>query len=491
MHSNPPGPDEIGTDTFHVWSRNETPAAKNALLDETGVVTTRKSEHQSQVTRIFTNGQPLHDFESFDSASRGPWPSFLLIWKTRASHLVSLGALLTIVNLAFQPFVQQAVSFPQRLVPSGNATVPTIYNITVNGLQGNNVGNLNIVGSVPSATVSAIYAGLNGGANLSEVVPYCATGNCTWDLYDSLAICANPVANLTHLLTRTAIRLFINTTSISFNTQGPNTIPSTAYPGNQTLASIAFPDIPVVLDFFMIYYSPSINNVAAIEASLSFCGQTYNTSVHNGQINTTEIQKWGRLDTSQTFDFPKMWPLRNFTTLWVAKGYSDSLQDALAKIFSGYYEINDNEDETYSSVAVQALNSSLIGSQDDVATLSLFRDEIAVSITNNLRTGTGSVAFEGVMYGVETYVLVVWVWLILPIYIVLLTLIFLLATIQMSHGCRTKTWKSSSLAVLSGLSSETQDQLGGLTSMATVEERSERVRVRMVEDKSGWKLAAE
>jgi Protein of unknown function (DUF3176) len=28
--------------------------------------------------------QPLDDFQSFDSASRGPWPSFLLIWKTRA-----------------------------------------------------------------------------------------------------------------------------------------------------------------------------------------------------------------------------------------------------------------------------------------------------------------------------------------------------------------------------------------------------------------------
>ena len=28
--------------------------------------------------------QPLGDFQSFDSASRGPWPNFLLIWKMRA-----------------------------------------------------------------------------------------------------------------------------------------------------------------------------------------------------------------------------------------------------------------------------------------------------------------------------------------------------------------------------------------------------------------------
>jgi hypothetical protein len=28
--------------------------------------------------------RPLHDFDIFDSASRGPWPSLRLIWKTRA-----------------------------------------------------------------------------------------------------------------------------------------------------------------------------------------------------------------------------------------------------------------------------------------------------------------------------------------------------------------------------------------------------------------------
>jgi hypothetical protein len=28
--------------------------------------------------------QNLDDFEAFDSASRGPWPSVLLLWKTRA-----------------------------------------------------------------------------------------------------------------------------------------------------------------------------------------------------------------------------------------------------------------------------------------------------------------------------------------------------------------------------------------------------------------------
>lgn len=32
----------------------------------------------------FTRNHPLSDFDSFDKASRGPWSSLLLLWKTRA-----------------------------------------------------------------------------------------------------------------------------------------------------------------------------------------------------------------------------------------------------------------------------------------------------------------------------------------------------------------------------------------------------------------------
>jgi hypothetical protein len=257
-------------------------------------------------------------------------------------------------------------------------------------------------GAAPPAMVSAIYEGLNGGVNLSGVVPHCVTGNCTWDLYDSLALCANPVANLSHLLTRTAISfgadcshfgtmsdhicnyslpngvylsgqdMYMNITSIKFNWEGDPEPPS-----------IAFPDMPVVLDFFMIYLSPSIGNVVAIEGSLSFCGQTYNTSVHNGQTNTTEIQRWGQLNTSHAFDFPPMWPLvGNSRTLWVAQGYFEALQSILQSTFSGYHLIADDGNDIYSSVVAEAMVTHLNNSRDDIVVLSLFMDEIAASITN-------------------------------------------------------------------------------------------------------------
>jgi hypothetical protein len=187
--------------------------------------------------------------------------------------------------------------------------------------------------------------------------------------------------------------MYLNLTSIVFNelgfTQGGQaTVNSSAYPGTQSLASISFPNVPVLLDFFMIYYSPITNNVAAVEGALSFCGQTYNTSVQNGQVSTVVIDTWSGLNTTHEYDNPPMWELEGYYTvpLWVSPVYSYSLSRTLAGIFTGYHSINDANNDVFSTVAVQALSNSLNGSSNDPATLSLFLDEVAVSISNKYGT---------------------------------------------------------------------------------------------------------
>lgn len=94
---------------------------------------------------------------------------------------------------------------------------------------------------------------------------------------------------------------------------------------------------------------------------------------------------------------------------------------------------------------------------------------------------------NGTAYSNETYVKVVWAWLILPLCIVFLALVFLVATIWQSRGGK-KAWKSSSLAALSVLSSETKAKLGGLTSISVIGERAKGMKVKMEEDRDGWKL---
>ena len=49
-------------------------------------------------------GRPLDDLELIDSASRGAMGSLQLLWRMKGRHLVTVGALLTILILAFDTF---------------------------------------------------------------------------------------------------------------------------------------------------------------------------------------------------------------------------------------------------------------------------------------------------------------------------------------------------------------------------------------------------
>jgi hypothetical protein len=52
-------------------------------------------------------------------------------------------------------------------------------------------------------------------------------------------------------------------------------------------------------------------------------------------------------------------------------------------------------------------------------------------------------------------------------------------------------WKSSNLATLRGLDNETAQKLGGLASIATIEERSKGITVMLREGQGGWELVSE
>ena len=65
----------------------------------------------------------LMDFDIFDSASKGPLGSAELLYHINWKTLVgSAGALITLLALAMDPFVQQVVSFDSRLVDAGGMT---------------------------------------------------------------------------------------------------------------------------------------------------------------------------------------------------------------------------------------------------------------------------------------------------------------------------------------------------------------------------------
>lgn len=71
----------------------------------------------------------LSHVQVFDEASRGPWGALTLLWAIRVRKwLVSWGAVITILALALEPFVQAIITYPHREVRVfGQASFGTAY----------------------------------------------------------------------------------------------------------------------------------------------------------------------------------------------------------------------------------------------------------------------------------------------------------------------------------------------------------------------------
>jgi Protein of unknown function (DUF3176) len=143
----------------------------------------------------FAKPQPVSDFDRFDSASRGPWGALKLLFERPNNILTSLGAAVTILTLAVDPFAQQLLQFHSCLIPvqGASATVARTNNYTAGTLQMS-------VGTplVNRQMTAALYSGLldpppNASALMST---FCQSGNCTFphsnnSAYTSLAMCSS------------------------------------------------------------------------------------------------------------------------------------------------------------------------------------------------------------------------------------------------------------------------------------------------------------
>jgi hypothetical protein len=146
------------------------------------------------------NSKKMWDFEIFDNASRGPWGSLLLLVRTKGKSLAALGAAVTIFALAMDPFFQQVVEYPEHWrQQSGFGTIPKAisYMTYEAGLEYRQLGGQYLV---PDQTVLGLVTSFffnNGIAPTAfgktaraEVPLSCPNSNCTWPLYETLAVCS-------------------------------------------------------------------------------------------------------------------------------------------------------------------------------------------------------------------------------------------------------------------------------------------------------------
>ncbi|CEL03697.1 hypothetical protein ASPCAL04843 [Aspergillus calidoustus] len=119
----------------------------------------------------------LQDMLLFDDASRGPLGSLLILFRYKSWSLVSLGALITVLSLAFDPFMQQLLSYPLREAPSDSALASVHQCTTYEPGPQDDFG-------LRKATNAGIWT------DKFELDPMCESGNCTWPAFSSVGICS-------------------------------------------------------------------------------------------------------------------------------------------------------------------------------------------------------------------------------------------------------------------------------------------------------------
>ncbi|KAF7194174.1 hypothetical protein HII31_04411 [Pseudocercospora fuligena] len=139
----------------------------------------------------------LLDFEIFDAASRGPLGAVRILYSVnRRALVVSCGALITIIALAMDPFMQQVISYESKTdVQAGSkSSIPTSRAYDSNSPGGpawtvdpkawwfDPVSTANIT--------AAVYAGIFA-RDPERTSAQCSSGDCQWGSFENLGICSN------------------------------------------------------------------------------------------------------------------------------------------------------------------------------------------------------------------------------------------------------------------------------------------------------------
>ncbi|TEA17340.1 hypothetical protein C8034_v000448 [Colletotrichum sidae] len=162
---------------------------------------------QRQWVRLNDGHHPLADLEMHDNASRGPWGSLSLLFSLGWSDAVSLGALITVLALAMDPFIQQIATFESAPAPFGTSNISSriIFETGVNSTDGT-VFHQGFV-QAPGTFSPHVYQGLYfhgdlGDTTLRNVLqlhPRSSGGNVSFGISESLAVCSE-CANVTDIL---------------------------------------------------------------------------------------------------------------------------------------------------------------------------------------------------------------------------------------------------------------------------------------------------
>ncbi|POS72857.1 hypothetical protein DHEL01_v208754 [Diaporthe helianthi] len=426
----------------------------------------------------------LADMEVLDEASRGAWGAINMLLRFRGGLYGSLGAVAVIVALLLSPFAQQVVVY--RTLPQEYEAGATNYramNFTV-ALPG-------VDSTVPFVPVlpikSAVYNGLFAENNKpwTSLPVNCETGNCTWEPFDTLAVC-NSCTDMTPFLQRdcenggddcgwklmsgpvlNSSDVF-SMTSQFLSTEGGaswSTIMKLTFMGTESNTAEAGNTQPW-----------------ARQCVLSACVQTIKSQIMNGNLvenvthtveNKTTVSKNAMSELAPIvvtadssaynttspaaeylFSAEAMLGMRTWFAQLFANGSATRTDSAINKTLKS----PDN-----APIAVNltvGISSGATFFDTDIVQafywnyyqypsgLDMLMDDLSVSLTVAFRSLWGSEAVNGTALRYESFVFVRWGFITPLVLSVTLTTAFLAQAMYHSWRCDAKLWKSSLLAVL-------------------------------------------
>ena len=271
----------------------------------------------------YRDRKPLKDISYFEDAGTGFVSSMVLLYKRRASLIVWLGVICMILQALFGPFAQQALSLPIRQISvgkDGKISRSLTYDTPLGSEQ---IGNIDPPEVVPEMKLAILTGLLRDGVSPSEVQGSSVTGNCTFGVFASMAVCASvedvtssivaDCKNTEHFsgisddnCSYTVPALRQTRPFSNVRTRSGEDTHSTLYMGAGMIYVDAetgdTSDTPInatLIDFYIIYVPdltllPQPNagstnytgNLAALKGTLSLCAHTYNSSMQFGVTNT-------------------------------------------------------------------------------------------------------------------------------------------------------------------------------------------------------------
>lgn len=483
----------------------------------------------------FRQPRHLRDFDTVDQASRGSWGSILLLSRLTSTQLVSIGAVITILATAIDPFTQQIVSYPLRQDSTAERAL-------VARAQSYNEGShvLDVGGGVKDApsigTKAAVYQGIFT-SDVQPLIPDCPTGNCTFPAFDSLALCSKCV-NVTDDVrnSQTQGRGAIGNVgnwllNMTYHLPGGIDVDIQAAYSDKSMKSLGYgpafvsltkngSEITEGLGIKNPLLSLAVLQFKAVDAAgydgdyltsppvvhecvLYFCVQTYNVTVKNSKAHYEVISSWynetdpvlpeqhGNPD--RTLHRPNDQPSldnsgRDFTihnrTYGTALWYLNKTLSGT--VVTRVSEVNSDNNQVDDVLAAMQHSDNVGDMMNNFVTSFTNRMRAMANDTDNKVQGTALISVP--------YVRVQWAWLSLPILLMVLSLVFLVATSIITKKSNIPVWKTSTLAVIFHGLSETSGQSPQRPHMnmeftSQMKREGERRRVALTPNGNGeWKL---